>query len=133
MSTSDRTAIIAYIAEAQRTLAAGYYNLDGGYTGVAVGRAYYAFFYAAGALLLTKGISRSKHSGVLSSFRQHFVKTGVFSPEMSDAYGKAMEAREAADYDLLTNFDEAEATNLLTQAQAFVEQSLDYLEAQGYA
>ncbi len=121
------------MAEAQRTLAAGRYNLDGGYTGIAVGRAYYAFFYAASALLLTKGVSRSKHSGVISSFRQHFVKTGVFDAALSDAYGKAMEARESADYDLLTNLDEAEVADLLAQAQEFVEQSLDYLEARSYA
>lgn len=42
MPAADRTAIAAYIAEAQRALLAGRYNLDGGYTGVAVGRAYYA-------------------------------------------------------------------------------------------
>lgn len=113
MSTPDRTAIVTYIAEAQRSLVAGHDNLDGGFAGIAVGRAYYAFFYAASALLLTKGLSRSKHSGVISSFRQHFVKTGAFGPDLSDAYGKAMESRESADYDLLTALDNDEVASLL--------------------
>lgn len=50
----------------------------------AVNRAYYAIFYAANALLVTKGLERSKHSGVIAAFRQHFVKTGLIEPELSD-------------------------------------------------
>lgn len=42
----------------------------------AVSRAYYAMFYAAEALLLTKNLSFSKHSGVISGFWEHFVKKG---------------------------------------------------------
>jgi len=39
----------------------------------AVNRAYYAIFYAANALLCSRRLERSKHSGVLAAFRQHFV------------------------------------------------------------
>lgn len=98
-----------------------------------MGRAYYAFFYAASALLLTKGLSRSKHSGVISSFRQHFVKTGVFGATLSDTYGESMDLREKVDYDLVTQASEEQAEQLLRLAEQFVEQSLDYLEANGYA
>jgi len=44
-----------------------------------------------------------------------------------------MESRESADYDLLTALDDDEVASLLARAQEFVEQSLDYLEAHGYA
>ncbi|MBU1599651.1 HEPN domain-containing protein [bacterium] len=37
----------------------------------------YAIFSAARALLATKDLDSSKHSGVISLFNQHFVKTGV--------------------------------------------------------
>jgi len=73
-----------HIEAAHRSLAAGQYTLVGGFSGVAVTRAYYACFYAASALLLTQDIARSKHSGVLSTFRQHFVKSGIIEPEFSD-------------------------------------------------
>lgn len=56
-----------YIDGANEAIESAQYNLDGGYYGVAVNRAYYAFFYAASALLLTKDLARGKHSGV---FRQ---------------------------------------------------------------
>ena len=39
-----------------------------------VNRLYYACFYAVSALLLQKGLSSSKHTGVRSLFNQHYVK-----------------------------------------------------------
>jgi uncharacterized protein (UPF0332 family) len=39
-------------------------------------RSYYAMFTAARALLATKHLDSSKHTGVVSLFNQHFVKTG---------------------------------------------------------
>ena len=39
------------------------FNLENDFYGVAINRAYYAFFYAATALLLTLDLTRSKHSG----------------------------------------------------------------------
>jgi uncharacterized protein (UPF0332 family) len=41
----------------------------------ACNRAYYGVFYAASALLYSKGKSYGKHSAVLAAFRQHFIKT----------------------------------------------------------
>jgi uncharacterized protein (UPF0332 family) len=43
----------------------------------AVNRAYYATFYSANALLSTKGLERSKHSGVIAAFRQHFSRRAL--------------------------------------------------------
>jgi len=39
-----------------------------------ISRSYYAMFTAAGALLATKHLDSSKHTGVVSLFNQHFVK-----------------------------------------------------------
>ncbi|MCA9952386.1 MAG: HEPN domain-containing protein, partial [Anaerolineales bacterium] len=86
-----------HVKAAHESLDAGQYTLDGGFPGVAVTRAYYACFYAASALLLTRDITRSKHSGVLSAFRQHFVKSRMIESEYSDIYGAAFEARHIAD------------------------------------
>ena len=44
-----------------------------------VSRAYYAMLYCAQVLLLTKGLSFSKHSGVISAFGKEFVKKGLIS------------------------------------------------------
>ncbi len=84
-----------------------------------VNRAYYAIFYAANALLTTKGLERSKHSGVIAAFRQHFIKTGAMETEYSDFYGVAMEDRHAGDYGLVALGNEV-ATRDLRRAELFV-------------
>jgi uncharacterized protein (UPF0332 family) len=84
-----------------------------------VNRAYYAIFYGANALLATKGLERSKHSGVIAAFRQHFIKTGSVETEYSDFYGVAMEDRHAGDYGLVALSNEV-ATRDLRRAELFV-------------
>ncbi|MBN1148612.1 MAG: HEPN domain-containing protein [Anaerolineales bacterium] len=76
--------IALYIKNARESLKVAQLNLDNDFYAAAINRAYYAIFYAANALLATKKLSRSKHSGVLGAFRQHFVKSGLISPELSD-------------------------------------------------
>ena len=49
----------------------------------AINRAYYAMFYALLALLATKQLGTSKHSGALALFDREFVKAGVFPRELS--------------------------------------------------
>jgi uncharacterized protein (UPF0332 family) len=96
-----------------------------------VNRAYYAIFYAANALLVTKGLERSKHSGVIAAFRQHFVKTGIIESEFSRFYGEALEQRHAGDYDLASP-DQVTATRSLEHAEQFVqriEQALRTMKA----
>jgi len=46
-----------------------------------VNRAYYALFGITTAVLLTKKIERSKHSGVEAAFNQYFIKTGIIEIE----------------------------------------------------
>ncbi|MFN3466456.1 MAG: HEPN domain-containing protein [Candidatus Brocadiales bacterium] len=53
-----------------------------------VTRSYYAMFTAARALLATKGLDSAKHSGVISLFNQHFVKTGVVEKDMGGTYSR---------------------------------------------
>ena len=43
-----------------------------------VSRCYYAMFFMAEAVLLTKGLRASSHKGVISLFGEHFAKTGIF-------------------------------------------------------
>lgn len=96
----------------------------------AVNRAYYAIFYAANALLVTKGLERSKHSGVIAAFRQHFVKTGLVESEFSTFYGEAMEERHAGDYGL-DSLDYDTATRNLEHAERFIHRIEQVLREMG--
>jgi Uncharacterized conserved protein related to C-terminal domain of eukaryotic chaperone, SACSIN len=48
-----------------------------------VSRSCYAIFTAARALLATRQLDSSKHSGVISFFNQHFVKNGFICKDAS--------------------------------------------------
>ena len=47
-----------------------------------VSRSYYAMFFTAEAVLLTKSLEFSSHRGVISAFGRNFVKEGIFPTEM---------------------------------------------------
>ncbi len=72
--------------------------IDNGYHDIAVSRSYYAMFYAAEAVLLTKNLKFSSHSGVVSQFGIHFIKTGIFKPELGRDFNRAFDDRSSADY-----------------------------------
>ena len=88
-----------------------------------VNRSYYAVFYAATALLLSIGETRSSHHGVLSAFRQHFIKTDRWLIEFSDLYGNLIADREASDYLIFVKTSATDAQDSLRYARRFVEQT----------
>ncbi len=73
-------------------------------------RAYYAAFYAMQAILLTKDLSFSKHSGVIAAFNRQFIKTGVFPKEFSKLISRLFRERQTGDYefDLITENEKGE-------------------------
>ncbi|MBU0512470.1 MAG: HEPN domain-containing protein [Chloroflexi bacterium] len=113
--------VALYIENAHESLSVAKLNLDNDFYAAAINRAYYAIFYAANALLVTKNLSRSKHTGVLAAFRQHFVKTGLVSPELSEIYGQVMDDRHEGDYELITATSQEDAAIDLQQAHRFVD------------
>ena len=115
-----RQRIERYLARARRVLRTGHLVLEDGDCITAVNRAYYAIFYAANALLATKGLERSKHSGVIAAFRQHFVKTGVIEAEYSRFYGAAMDDRHEGDYEIGSVLDYDKAKRDLDWAKRFI-------------
>lgn len=133
MPQPNEQLIKSYMQAAQDALEGAQYNLDGGYFGIAASRAYYAFFYAASALLLSRDLTRSKHSGVLSAFRQYFVKPGLIEAELSDAYGEAFDVRLITDYEMVGTADEAQAREVLNNARRFVARIAHYLAEAGYS
>lgn len=44
-------------------------------------QSYYTIFYLAQALLLTKGLTFSKHSAVVAAYGKKFAKTGLLDPK----------------------------------------------------
>ncbi len=87
----------------------------------AVSRAYYAMFYITEALLLTKGLTFSKHSGVIAAFGEHFVKTGTFKPELREMLIKAFADRTEGDYGRTEAFSAQQTRQIIDRAKLFFE------------
>ncbi len=119
-----------YMQNAQEMMEVTKENLDNNRVNTACNRAYYGVFYAASALLFSKGKSYGKHSAVLAAFRQYFIKTGEFDKRWSDDYEFIMDNRHTADYDLYDTIDKEDAIVSLTKAQEFVEEVKKWLQKQ---
>jgi uncharacterized protein (UPF0332 family) len=120
------------MASAAQAVKTAQVNLDVGDYRATVNRAYYAVFYAASAMPLTKGVERRKHSGVISAFREHFVKSGLVEAEYSNVYGEALIIREDADYAVEIPVDLEAAEMTLRQARRYVRRMREYLLEKGY-
>jgi uncharacterized protein (UPF0332 family) len=89
-------------------------------------------FYAATALLSSKGISRSKHSGVHSAFGQYFVKPGLIEPQYGRMLSNAFNVRLDSDYGLAPSVNLTLVKNILRDAEQFVERAAVYLQQKDY-
>jgi uncharacterized protein (UPF0332 family) len=132
MSTLEHDEIALYMQHAWEMLEVAVHNMAGGFHGSAVNRAYYAVFYAANALLVTQGLARSKHSGVVSAFRQHFVKPGFVEVEYSRIYERVMDDRQTSDYDVEAVVEPDRAFADVEDARRFVQRIKSYLQEGGW-
>jgi uncharacterized protein (UPF0332 family) len=86
-----------------------------------VAKAYYAMFYAAKAALLTVGVGEvRRHTGVVSFFGEHFVKTGKVDRRYSIILARALNDRIAADYEAEFDATEDLARRSIADAEAFL-------------
>jgi uncharacterized protein (UPF0332 family) len=117
-----------YVDRANLDLRAAQANLDYGFYGVAVSRAYYAMFCAVSGLLASRGLAWSKHSAVHAAFGQHFVKTGSIEPLYFRMLKAAFQGRTDSDHDAGYSGDADTATLAIRNATAFVQRIEAYLK-----
>ena len=86
----------------------------------ALNRVYYAAFYAARALLATRNLDSSRHTGVIALFQEHFVRTGLVSTDTARALPRAFEKRQTSDYGDFSEPSSDEVLSLRSQVEAFV-------------
>jgi uncharacterized protein (UPF0332 family) len=125
--SARRREVQLYMERAHETLEVAARNLDDGFYAASVNRAYYAIFYAASATLSTQGLTRGKHSGVIGTFRERFVKSGLIEAEYSRIYGRVMDDRHLGDYEVRGVIAADDARRDLEDARRFVERVDAYL------
>ncbi len=99
-------------------------ELDG-----AMNRIYYSMFYAVLALLATRQLGSSRHTGVIALFHREFVKTGCFPKEMARSLDEAFDQRLNGDYRDFYMPERKQLDLLLEKAKTFVAQAEDIIES----
>jgi len=120
MKKEIRTLVLYRLNRADESLDEALILLERGHVNTFVNRLYYACFYAVTALLLTKDLSSSKHSGVRALFHQNFVKNGLINREMGKFYDKLFDTRQKGDYADLVYFDKKEVGSWFDEAKKFI-------------
>lgn len=106
--------------------------IDARHHRVAVARCYYAAFYAISALLMTKGVVRSKHGAVRAAVHQYLVRPGILTSAQGKLFDQLQYDRQDADYDMQYAPGPEIAAERLVQSRGLVEQATAYLQNSGY-
>jgi uncharacterized protein (UPF0332 family) len=115
------------LEKARSSLAAARLLVGGEFPEYAVGRAYFAMFYAAQALLLGEAQTFSKHAAVIAEFGKTFVKTGKIGAEYHRYLIKAQESRNVGDYDARTGLSARDAEEQIGNGERFLAMAESYL------
>jgi len=99
----------------------------------AVSRGYYAMFYAVEALLLTRGLSFSKHGGVAGAFGKEFIKSGELPRELHRYFRDAFRLRQAGDYSAGSVVTKSEAKRVISQAAEFIKAIRRHIQEQEHS
>ena len=86
----------------------------------ALNRIYYAMFYEVLALLQTKDLSSSKHTGVRALFNEHFVKAGIVPVELGRQFSRMYDFRQKSDYGDFVKIQPGKVSEWFEQTVAFI-------------
>lgn len=98
----------------------------GEYKGTA-NRAYYAAFHALRAVLILDSFDSKKHSGIISKFRELYLKNGLFDKSMSDAISSLFRVRSSSDYDDFYVVSKQDAVEQICNAESIINAIDEYL------
>ena len=112
--------IAANLERADMSIQAAKELASGGYYDFAASRAYYAAFYAATAILLHEELEFGKHSGVIASIHQRFVKAGRLDKKHGRDLNWLFELRSVGDYGATAHVSQEDAKKAIEAAEGFL-------------
>ena len=115
------------LEKAQEDLKASEIMIENGIFRIAASRIYYAMFYIAEAILLTKELCFTSHKGLISSFSKEFIKSGIFNVKFGKMLREAFDIRQNSDYEIIPDITENKTKELLSVAKEFLEEAKKYL------
>lgn len=76
-------------------------------------------FHGMRSVLALEGKDFAKHSGVISYFRKEYVKTGIFSKDLSDSITELFNSRSNSDYSDIWVYTNEEVMELIEEIDSF--------------
>jgi uncharacterized protein (UPF0332 family) len=122
----------AIIKKAKRSVKAAKRLIEDEDYDFASSRLYYAVFYAMEAVLLTRNITSSKHTGVISQFNQFYIKEGIFPKNFSKIISRLFRERQEGDYGFYVDISEEEILKDVKSAELFLKKVNEYLKKEDY-
>lgn len=87
---------------------------------LAANRYYYACFHAVQALFIHNGLASKRHSGMLSQFGLHFIKTGIIEDKLGGFLTRMEQLREKGDYNCVFSVNEEELCTIIEPAHELI-------------
>jgi uncharacterized protein (UPF0332 family) len=116
-----------FLEKADRSLNTAERLLEAGDVDFAASRAYYAWFYVAESLLLTRGLRFTRHGQVNAQYGNLFARTGLLDPEFHRLLLRAFNLRQMADYWSQVEFPPAEVLELIQEGRRFLEAARGFI------
>ena len=89
---------------------------------------YYACFYTAQALLVTRALKFSRHGQVIAQYGLYFSKTRILDPKFHKLLDTTFELRQVADYQVEVSVDPEAVIELIAGSRQFIAAASEYLE-----
>lgn len=122
LDAETRNTMVDYRFErARQTLGEADLLRSGNYFNAAINRLYYACYYAASALLLSRHIEANTHNGLKTQLSMQFVRTGQLDIEHSTTFGVLFDKRHSGDYSDFAYCDASLVDILRPRAEAFID------------
>lgn len=114
-------------AKARENIDAVQLLLGQAHVDIAASRAYYAIFYTAQALLLSKNLTYSSHAAVIAAYGKEFAKTKELDPRFHQYLILSQSERNLADYGIGGAVSGEDVKKMLAWAEEFLNAAEAYL------
>jgi len=125
---NNRDSLIKHrLEQAHKCLDEAVLLIDAGAYSGSANRSYYCIFHAMRAVHAIDGFDSKKHSGVISAFRQNYIKTGIFPTHFSDIIQDSFDTRGSSDYDDFFMISKDDVIRQIDDMKVFLSAVEDYL------
>jgi uncharacterized protein (UPF0332 family) len=116
------------IERSKKALNAAELLFENSYYDACVSRCYYSMFYLIQELFKKKEIEFSTHSGLISQFGLHYVKSGKVDKEYSAILRRGFERRMMGDYGQIDTVTREVARRSIEEARKFHERIMELIQ-----